>query len=378
MRYRVGRYEDSLADFAHARRLARARKDVRAEVELLLDEATALDWINDYSRSESRVTEAGTLMLQVQSAELMARLKLAIGRSQFRNGRRKEACASLEEAAALAGNLENAGYETLVVSLMMLGVVLPDLGRIDEAEQVLQRVVTLCSERRDRLHLGSAINNRRNLWVARKDLERALEDQRHFMRLGRELGMVGWEYFAEYNLGELHYQAGQPEDADPHMRRAIDLEVRHPEIAPKPQALLLRARLLAYRGEQAQARALLDEVERGITRAKAHGRGGADLVPSEQVLFRMVELYTREAPAAEWRALRVDSLKHSVEQEPIEVAEFMGLALLRQGLMQEGLWQLEDARSMASHIPNVMEARIRRTLARALEGTPGGPPGPAR
>jgi len=374
MRYRVGRYEDSLADFAHARKLARARNDVRAEVELLLDEATALDWINDYTRSENRVTEAGSLMLRVESEELLARLKLAIGRSQFRNGRRKEASASLEEAATLAEKLENAGYETLVVSLMMLGVVLPDLGRIDEAEQVLQRVVTLCTERRDRLHLGSAINNRRNLWVAKKDLERALEDQRRFMQLGRELGMVGWEYFAEYNLGELHYQAGQLSEADPHMRRAIELETRHPEIAPKPQAVLLRARLLAYRGEREQARALLDAVQEGITRAKAHGRGGADLVPSEQVLFRMVELYTRDSAAVEWRALRSDSTKHSVEQEPIEVAEFMGLALLRQGLVHEGLWQLDEARAMTGKIPNVMEARIRGTLANALEGLQGLPP----
>ncbi len=48
MRYRVGRYHDALADFAVARTIAREAGDVAAEVEILLDEATALDWTYDY------------------------------------------------------------------------------------------------------------------------------------------------------------------------------------------------------------------------------------------------------------------------------------------------------------------------------------------
>lgn len=367
MRYRLGRYEDSLADFAHARRIAKRRGDVRAEAELLLDEATALDWINDYAGSETRAMEAGTLMLEVTSRELHARLKLAIGRSQFRNGKRKEACASLEEAAALAEQMENAGYETLVVSLMMLGVVLPDLGRIDEAERALQRVIALCSERRDRLHLGSAINNRRNLWVARKDLTRALEDQRQFMRLGRELGMVGWEYFAEYNLGELLYQAGKLEEAESHIKRAVELERGHPEVAPHPVAALLRARLRAYQGERVHARALLEEVAEAVAKARAQGRDGAELAPSDQVLFDAVELATRDAGPAEWQKLRERSREQSVEQEPIEVAELAGLSLLRQGYVAEAVAQLREALALAARIPNVMDDRVRASLERALE-----------
>ena len=46
---------------------------------------------------------------------------------------------------------------------MLLGFILPNLGRIDEAERVLEECITACTERGDRLHLGSAINNRRNL-----------------------------------------------------------------------------------------------------------------------------------------------------------------------------------------------------------------------
>jgi len=376
MRYRVGRHEDSLADFALARALAKKRQDVRAEVELLLDEATALDWIADYPGSEKRVGEAEQLMSGLKSPDLFARLKLATGRSQFRKGRRKEANQSLAEAAALSETLENAGYETLVVSLALRGVVLPDLGQIDEAEQVVGRVIALCSERRDRLHLASAINNRRNLWVARKNLAKAVEDQRVIMQFGRELGMVNWEYIAEYNLGELYYHAGLLEEADGHNRRALELERRHPEIAPKPLAVLLRARLHAYRGEREQARGMLNEVQGSIRRARIQGRSGAELVPSEEVLYRLVELCTQEATAAEWEALRAESREKSVEQEPLEVAELMALFYLGQGRVEDALWHLEDAQRMAKTLPNLMDERIRRTLERARRLSEGRRPAP--
>ncbi len=89
--------------------------------------------------------------------------------------------------------------------------------------------------------------------MARRDLANALKDQERFMHLGRELGVVGWEYFAEHNLGELYYQAGDAAAAEPHITRAIELERRHLEVAARPWALLLHARVLAWEGRSAQA-----------------------------------------------------------------------------------------------------------------------------
>ncbi len=367
MRYRIGRYDDSLADFTRARELARRVRDTRVEVEVLLDEAMALDWVNDYTRSEACVQEARALVVKVPSSYVQARLLLGVGRTWFRQGRWEEACPPLEAAADRALTLGDAGYETRVVAQLLLAVILPNLGRISEAEAVLEDVIASCTKRGDQFHLGGAINNRRNLWVAKKDLANALKDQERFMHLGRELGVVGWEYFAEHNLGELYYQAGDTASAAPHIARAIELERQHVEVASRPWALLLHARVLAWEGQFSPARERLGQVREAL----AQRRHPVGLSPSEEVLFAMVELTTREAGAEAWRQLQERSAEVSVEQEPLEVLEMMGLAALRRGERAEAIRILEDALQRAAKIPNVMEGRLRRTLERILTPSAG-------
>ncbi|HEX5754367.1 MAG TPA: protein kinase [Archangium sp.] len=361
MRYRVGRYEDSLADFAAARELARQLEAVFDEVDLLLDEAMAYDWINDYARSEARVYAAQELAFarKLQSPLLQLRLLLGLGRAQFRNGQWVECCEPLREAAERARKLGDAGYESLVVAQLLLGVILPNIGHIDEAEHILEEVIAECSERGDRLHLGSAINNRRNLWVARNDVQGAMQDQERFLHLGRELGMVGWEYFAEHNMGELLHQAGNVEAAAPHIIRAIELERHHPEMAPRPWALLLQARALAYLGQDEKTRVLLKEIRQTLKQS------GAEFSPSEEVMFDAVELATRDATDAEWEALLARSNEFSVEQEPLEVLELRGRALRQRGRWKEAVRILEEALRRAETIPNVMRERLKHSLESA-------------
>ncbi len=273
----------------------------------------------------------------------------------------------LEAAAGRARQLGDAGYETQVVAQLLLAVILPNLGDIDETDHVLTEVIEACTERGDRFHLGSAINNRRNLWVSRKDLANALKDQERFMHLGRELGMVGWEYFAEHNLGELHYQAGDTAAAEPHIARAIELERRHLEVAARPWALLLHARVLAWEGRAAQARERLGQVREGLA-VRGHA---VELSPSEEVLYAMVELATRRASPEAWRQLQQRSAEVSVEQEPLEVLELMALSSLRRGEHEEAARILDQALQLAARIPNVMEARLRTTRQRVLTPAAG-------
>ncbi|WP_420806666.1 serine/threonine-protein kinase PknK [Hyalangium minutum] len=361
MRYRIGRYEDSLADFTKAREMARRVADVRAEVEVLLDEAMARDWMNDYERSAACVDAAHARVGKVASTYVRARLLLGVGMTWFRKGRWAEACPPLEAAADSANLLGDAGYETRVVAQLLLAVILPNLGRITETAEVLEDVIASCTKRGDRFHLGSAINNRRNLWVSRKDLANAVKDQLRFMHLGRELGMVGWEYFAEHNLGELYYQAGDAGAAAPHIARAIDLERQHPEVASRPWGLLLDARVLAWEGKYAQAMERLAQVRGVLSRQ----RQASALSASEEVLFSMVELTTQDASQEAWQQLRLRSAEVSMEQEPLEVLEMMGLAALRRGEREEAVRVLKEALERAATIPNLMEGRLRRALERA-------------
>jgi serine/threonine protein kinase/tetratricopeptide (TPR) repeat protein len=367
MRYRIGRYEDSLADFTRALELSRRVGDTRAQVEVLLDEAMALDWTNDYARSEECVQQARALAVKVPSSYVQSRLLLGVGRTWVRQDRWEEAIPPLEAAVDRSRALGDAGYETRVVAQLLLVHILPHLGRISEAEQVLEELIASCTERGDRFHLGGAINNRRNIWVARRDLVNAIKDQERFMQLGRELGVVGWEYFAEHNLGELYYQAGDTAAAEPHIARAIELERRHLEVASLPWALLLHARVLAWEGRYQRARERLGQVREAL----ALRRHAVGLSPSLEVLFAMVELATRESSPAAWRALQERSAEVSVEQEPLEVLEMMALAMLRRGDRAEAVRILEEALQRASRIPNVMEGRLRQALERALTPSAG-------
>jgi tetratricopeptide (TPR) repeat protein len=344
--------------------MARQLGHTLEEVEVLLDEATALDWTNDYVRSEECVLQAlaMTITARLDSPLLQVRLLLGMGRAQWRKGNWDHAHLMLVGAADLARNLGDAGYESRIISLLLLGFILPNLGRIDEAQQVLEECIAACTERGDRLHLGSAINNRRNLWVARGELSRALEDQQHFKRLGFELGLVGWEYFAEHNLGELHYQAGDTHAATPHIARAMELERDHPEVAPRPWGLLLHARVLAYEGKEELARQALHRIHQVLSE-----RPGTVFSASESVLLSLVELATRPATAEEWQALQTASDECSVEQEPLEVLEIQALARHRKGERQEAVRLLEEALRRAERLPNIMGARLRHSLRQALQ-----------
>jgi eukaryotic-like serine/threonine-protein kinase len=365
VRYRLGRYDDAIADLAAAVDRARALGDPAGEVECLLDEATALDWMNDYARSAECVRDAERLAGASPAPLAAARLELARGRALLRAARWPDAAAALEAAAALAEPLGDDGYETLVVALLLGGFVLPNLGRAADAERVLSRALALARERGDPLHLASALNNRRNLWVARGELDHALDDQRAFLRIGRDLGMVGIEYVGQFNLGELLYQSADLDRAEAHVLRAVEIERRHPEIAARPVARLLHARLLAYRGDLPAAGARLAEIAAIEAAARREGRAGALLAASDRVLADMVDLAAAGGAESDWADLCERSRTRSVEQEPIEVHEVHAVAALRAGRPVDAAAAAAEALGLAEAIPNVMEERVRGTLAAA-------------
>jgi tetratricopeptide (TPR) repeat protein len=364
MRYRIGRYEDSFADLEAARALARELGDRSAEAEIILDAATALDWVSDYARSSALVDEAETLGLTPPSPALHARLVLGKGRSLLRQDRWGEASAALEEAAAVAESVGDEAYETLIISLVLLEAALASLHRVDEAEQASERAIALSRERGDQLHFIAAVGNRRSIRIARRDVPGAIEDLETQMRIGREIGMLLAEYFGEVDLGILLYQTGELEQAVEHARRAMAIEDRHPEIARSaPLGMLCLARIEAYRGHERETRDLLRRVERALQIAAREEQASAALTPSQRVLVSMLDLATREATTAEWEALLERSARESIEQEPIEVADLYGTWALRRGRIEEARRAFEEAARRAERIPNVMEGRVQRGLA---------------
>src|SRR5262249_10205036 len=100
VRYRVARYDDSLKDFAKARSIAELVGDDGVLIELLLDEALALDWMQEFPSSKERVERARALELgqslalektRVNAPLVRARLTMMSGLAQWRLGFREDA-----------------------------------------------------------------------------------------------------------------------------------------------------------------------------------------------------------------------------------------------------------------------------------------------
>ncbi len=364
MRYRLERYQDALADFTCAREAANADGDTKDEIEILLDEATALDWMDEYTSSEARVDRARALASSTPvSSALEARLLLGRGRSLYRFSRGEEAAELVERAVTLAEQLGDAAYETHVISLMILGSIYPALNRLEDARQVISRTVHLCEQHGDMLHLVGAINNRALYRACLGDRAGMHADFVRVLSLARELGHRTPELYAHYNLAEYLTLMDDIEAAEPHVTRAVEIEEHRAGAAVRPVVVLLAARIRLYRGDEAAAREILQQIRAHQAEARRTNRVDTLMVPSEEVLASMVDLATRAANALEWEDLEARSARFSVGQEQIEVLEVRALTAFRRGQLAEARAQLEKALAAASHIPNVMGARLRRELA---------------
>ena len=373
MRYRIGRYHDALTDLEAARALAAEGGDVAEQIEILLDEATALDWMDDFATSAQRVEEARALAPGARSPLLDARLLLGLGRSAFRGSRNDEAAALLERAAAAAGPLGDDGYETHVIALFQLGFLLSGLGRLDEARGALDRSVALAEEHGDRLHLGSALNVRGMLWANLGDQARLVADMERSLSIARELGQASLELMGEFNLAEYLLLLDDADAAEPHVRRAQALDRRISGDPGLAAVALLDARLHVYRGEERAAGEIVARIRARQQDARDSGAPDTRFPPSDDVLCATIELSQRGADAGEWSALEARAERHCVAQELLEVIEARGVAAARQGRLVEARAHLERALALTKTVPNAMGGRIAGRIAqleRAM-GTPG-------
>ncbi|KYF75208.1 protein kinase [Sorangium cellulosum] len=360
MRYRLGRYHDALGDLGRARAMAVEERNETERIEILLDEATALDWMDDYGRSKERMEEAKALVRGDLSLALTARLSMGMARSLVRENREKEAAPQLELAAAQAEALGDDGYETLLVSLLLLGFIYQGLGKLDEAGAALDRAVQMCQARGDLLHLGPAINNRALLRACLGDNEGMILDLCRLLSISRELGIGKMELVGEFNLGEYLYLMGNLDTAMSHVERAVALERHQRGEEARPVVELLLARLLLYKGDEQKAREIIEAIRSQQAKAAAEGREGMEMAPSEEVQWSMIDLATRDASDEAWDELEERSARFSVGQEQIEVIEARARALSRRGRHVEARAALERAIEVAGRIPNVMRERLER------------------
>ncbi|MCP3103526.1 serine/threonine-protein kinase [Myxococcus sp. K15C18031901] len=264
LRYRLQRVEEALSDLRAARSLAERRGEDVLEADLLLEEATVLDWQDDTEGSTALMEQALRKVGAPVPPELAARHALARARVFVRGEDIVGAVAPLEEAVAAARSARD--DETQAIALAMLGAMLGWTGRLEESARRFDEAIALCESTGDTLHLGAALNNRMVLHIQRRDIASARGDLERAVTLGRELGNVQIERTSAFNLALLLGYQGRAAEALPLARRAGVLSQRFFPRSTAQDALLV-ARLCCELGELAETRRHLAWLEEPATLA---------------------------------------------------------------------------------------------------------------
>ncbi len=310
LRYRLTRYDEARRDLGRARELAGRAGDRGLEIAIDLDEATVLDWQEEWHASRDLVERARKLSAEIDGGPgplLEARLAMGRGRSACRFAEYDDAARLLLDAAARSDRVGDEAYETLVIALLLGGWVLATLGRLEESRAAFDRVVPLTSARHDQLHLGAALACRNTLWAALDQPRQAADDLGVLLGITRELGNVRLECAARQLLAlSLHY-LGRYEDAEAEARRAIEVDDRLMGAAARPESRIYLARILAVAGKTAEAAQALDDVHARQEVSRANG--GGELLPMEATMLAFVELLVRGGSVAEWDDLEARARK---------------------------------------------------------------------
>ncbi|WP_437961379.1 protein kinase [Sorangium sp. So ce119] len=340
VRYRIQRFDDAAGDLRAARALAEAAADGAMVADLLLEEATILDWCDDFAGSRALMDLARPLVARLGDAGLSARCAIAVGRGHYRCQRLDEAIACLAPAARRAEALGD--HESHVIALLMLGPALVYTGRLDEAEARFEEITALCARVGDRLHLGAALMNRLGLRILRGDRDGAVGDMRTAVALARELGNAYLERGPAHNLAELLYWGGELEEALPLAVRAWELQMRFFQASPLPDYALLVARIHCARGA-------LDDGRRHLDWVRRHCDLGA-APPVTRVLVRLCERLVEgdDGEVAPWEALVAETRSAALISEEIEVLCFAAAAALRADRPEEARRWLDRATTQAA------------------------------
>jgi tetratricopeptide (TPR) repeat protein len=347
MRYRLQRFHDSLADLRAARSIAEASGDAWTTVDLLLEEATALDWLKHHTPGAAIVDRLPPLIASVGDPLLEARYRMALGRTRFLQARIDEAMTHLSYAAERATALGD--YECRVIALLLLVMAESSAGCLDEAERHGEEVVALCQAAGDALHLGVAYINRVFLWEKRQQYDRAVADQQAAVHLARELGHAFLEKQATFNLAELLYWMGSLDEALPFAERVHSLQLRVNMDVPNPDDGVLLARIALARGDYANARIHLAWVTEHCA---------DDLYPPwTRTLRRMIELVLADKASCEpldpwmWDELIADARRTSVLHEHMEVLYVTTQVALERGQRDLADRRLAQALQAAAALP---------------------------
>ena len=314
----------------------------------------------EHHKSKELIEVARALVPTEPPPLIDARLCMGEARSHLRMGNLEIAETQFEEAAEKAEALGDAGYETQVIALMMLGYTLMLKNQLERAWTPLERVIALCVERGDKLHLASVYAHCSYLWFVRRDLAQAVEYGLQCRQIGRDIGLSELEYLSSLNLGEYHYYAGDGESSEVYVQRACEME---PSNSKRPLSRLLQVRLLVFQDNIDEARTLLAQLAEMRERSLAAVDHDAWYQANEGILYDASLLAVRDDPADEsWHSLRQRAERDAQPEVLAEVLEFSARAAARRGDIERARTALREALEVCTRTSHLIEDRIERTL----------------
>jgi eukaryotic-like serine/threonine-protein kinase len=365
MRSRLGRQELALQDLRSGRERAHARGATEQEIELMLDEATVLDWSRELSQSAALVREVEAMGAKL-SPLLRARLAMALARIHHRSGEAEATVRVGSEAVKLAAALGNDGYETRIVAQLMVATDSASSGRLEQAERSFEQLIAEANSRGDLMHVAAGLSNRALLWHGLKKVDRLFADLARTAQLGREIGEASIEFVAVYNLAESEYVLCRLAAARGHAQRGVELSKQlfgesNREVSVSE---LLLARIALYDDDTTAASQHAQNIRDRTARGLAAGDREAELEPPQQVLLQMIELAAAGGPLWAWQTL-VERVR-TFELQPMEEVELLeraALAAAKLGATKEARSYYERALAVSETKPNLMSERVVKNLA---------------
>lgn len=319
VRYRTQRIQESLDDLQNAREQARQVVDRELLPDLMLEEATALDWAARFAESATRVIEARELLEGSCSDRLEARFLMSEGRSAYRANHSEEAVDKLERAIVAA--IKVGDSETRIISLSLLATLLAFIGRYEDSEARFAELIELCEQALDRFHLCVAFVNRSLLWMETRSFARLRADLEHAIQLAREIGQPALEWGGAHNLAEYLFRSADWQQALVVARRSYGLQRFLGERLASDSLRL--ASILICTDQLDEARALIEEAR--------HLAASGEPSHSEAVQLQMLELVVNDADEdqeARWATV-IQASRIRLESQQMSIANYLEVIFMR-------------------------------------------------